>query len=106
MINSDHVRMLKWGIIFFVGLINISVYCIWLPARLQISPRFIAINAVWDRIEKITFLLVDGGLNAYFLYLVKTELIAGGLQKYQRLFNFNAGIVCISLSMDVSLPSL
>ena len=97
--------MIKWGVAILVGLINISVYCIWIPARLQTSKRFMDINTVWDRIEKVLFLLIDAGLNAYFLYLVKSRLISQGLDKYKPLFNFNSVIVFVSLSMDVSQPS-
>ena len=71
----------------------------------QISQRYIAINLVWDRIEKILFALVDLGLNLYFLYIVKSQLISCGLDKYKALFNFNVGMVFISISMDVSTPS-
>jgi hypothetical protein len=102
MVSRRKARMLKWGTAIFVGLINISVFCIWIPARLQTSERFIAINLVWDRIEKVIFLLVDGGLNAYFLYLVKSRLISQGLNKYKILFNVNSAIVVVSLTMDVS----
>lgn len=103
MVNPHQATRLKWTTAFFIFLINISVFCIWIPARLQISPRFIAINQVWDRIEKVLFLLVDAGLNAYFLYLVKARLISQGLDKYTPLFNFNSGIVVVSVSMDILL---
>jgi hypothetical protein len=52
--------------------------------------------------EKVIFLCVDAALNAYFLYLVKSRLIAFGLDKYRTLFKFNLGIVLVSLGMDVS----
>jgi hypothetical protein len=105
MVNKRKATLMKIGIAILVGLINISVYCIWIPARLQTSQRFIEINKVWDRIEKVLFLLIDAGLNAYFLWLVKSRLISQGLDKYKPLFNFNSVIVFISLAMDVSQPS-
>jgi hypothetical protein len=62
-----------------------------------------AINKVWDRIEKCLFALVDLGLNAYFLYIVNSQLIAWGLVRYKALFKFNVCMVIVSMSMDVSL---
>jgi hypothetical protein len=108
MVNKHKVPVMKWSLFAFVGLINISVFIIWIPARMEISPTWVHVNEVWDRIEKGLYLLIDGLLNAYFLYLVRSKLIAGGLTKYTALFNFNAGIVFVSLSMDVSIftPSM
>lgn len=54
--DQHRIRRLKWIVALLLGLINISVFCIWIPARLQISKRIIFINEVWDRIEKVLFL--------------------------------------------------
>jgi hypothetical protein len=103
--NNRITRKLRWGVAVFISLINVTVFCIWIPARLEISQRYIDINNVWDRIEKVLFAIVDLGLNLYFLYTVKSQLIACGLDKYKLLFNFNVGMVVISISMDVyTLP--
>jgi len=99
-------RRLRWGVAVFIGMINITVFCIWIPARLQISQRYIDINQWWDRVEKVLFAVVDLGLNLYFLYIVKSQLIACGLDKYKLLFNFNVGMVVISITMDVLLITL
>jgi hypothetical protein len=93
---------LKWGVALFVLAINISVYCIWVPARLEISEWYIHANAIWDRCEKTIYLIIDGCLNAYFIWLVQAKLVSQGLQKYRPLFKFNIFIVCFSLAMDVS----
>jgi hypothetical protein len=106
MSHKKNATRLKWVVAFFIGLINISVCCIWIPARLQTSQRWIAINAIWDRIEKTIFLFIDGGLNAFFLYLVKSRLISQGFDQYRVLFNFNSCIVVVSLSMDVRRPPI
>jgi hypothetical protein len=100
--NKIITRRLRWGVAVFIGLINVTVFCIWIPARLEISQRYIDINNVWDRIEKVLFAIVDLGLNLYFLYIVKSQLIACGLDKYKLLYNFNIGMVVISISMDAS----
>jgi hypothetical protein len=98
---------LKWTVAAILGLINISVFVIWIPARLQISETFIHVNDIWDRMEKVIFALIDGTLNVYFIYLVRTKLIANGLTKYMPLFWFNIMMVFVSLSLDVSKhPSL
>jgi hypothetical protein len=60
-------------------------------------------NMVWDRIEKVFYLLVDAGLNWYFLRTVKANLINNGLSKYDKLASFNKKMVVLSLSMDVMI---
>lgn len=50
---ANHVAqfLLKFIVAFWITAINISVYCIWVPAKLQISGRYHDINVWWDRIE-------------------------------------------------------
>lgn len=111
MTSRRSARILKLSLLLAVGLINISVYIIWIPARMEISPAWIHLNEIWDRIEKVIYLLMDLGLNCYFLWIVRNRLIARGLTKYTTLFRFNAGIVGISIAMDaliigmMSLPN-
>ena len=102
MVDKRKARTLKWTLFSLVGLINISVFVIWIPTRMNISHTFAHVNNIWDRIEKVLYLIIDGALNGYFLYLVRAKLISRGLNKYKPLFNFNAVIVGVSLSMDVS----
>lgn len=102
MIDRRRATKLKWTVAIILGLVNISVFCIWIPARLQISGTYVHINEIWDRIEKGIFLLVDAGLNLYFIFLVRTRLIANGLMKYMPLFKFNMFMVAVSMSLDVS----
>lgn len=104
MVVRENARKLKIGVFLLLLCINISVFCIWIPARLQISETWIHINNIWDRIEKVVFLIIDASLNLYFIYLVRSRLIANGLSKYNRLFNFNLAIISVSIAMDVSLP--
>ena len=85
-----------------MGLINISVYCVWIPARLQVSEKYIFVNEIWDRAEKAIFCLIDASLNIYFIYLVRSRLIANGLTKYTPLFRFNCFMVAMSMSLGVS----
>lgn len=103
--------------IIAMSVINISVWCIWIPARLQISPRYVVspllrcitltahrwiqINEVWDRIEKVLYLIIDAYLNVFFIRTVKDNLIRNGLQKYNKLVRFNQGMIVVSLLMDI-----
>ncbi|RYP45540.1 hypothetical protein DL768_008132 [Monosporascus sp. mg162] len=102
MSNKSWWNRVRWGVASVMGLINISVYCIWIPARLQISPTYIHVNEVWDRVEKVIFCLIDASLNLYFIYLVRSRLIAGGLDKYTSLYRFNLAMIGVSMSLDVS----
>lgn len=99
-------RLIKWVLFVVIGLVNISVFCIWIPAQMRTNQTFVALNHIWERIEKSIFLCVDLGLNVYFLYLVRSQLIGRGLTKYWPLFHFNAAIVIVSVSMDVLLLGL
>ncbi|CAG5185679.1 uncharacterized protein ALTATR162_LOCUS11372 [Alternaria atra] len=96
-------RRLIIGAAIYVTLINISVFIIWIPARLQISPRWVHINAIWDRTEKVLFLLLDGYLNWYFIHVVNADLVKNGLSKYNRLVRFNKRMIVVSLLLDVMI---
>ncbi|THZ59248.1 hypothetical protein D6C86_05839 [Aureobasidium pullulans] len=102
MVRKNAVR-LKIIVCLLTLVINISAFLVWLPALLQINETWMTINVHWDRAEKACFLVMDGGLNAYFIYLVRTKLIANGLQKYNRLFYFNISMSMLSLSLDCIL---
>ncbi|KAL9944686.1 hypothetical protein D7B24_001999 [Verticillium nonalfalfae] len=101
-----HATRLKWGVFLVLLAINISVFCVWIPARLQISEGIIHANNIWDRIEKGIFLIIDLGLNLAFIYLVRSRLIASGLTKYTVLFRFNLAMICISMSLDIMIIGL
>ncbi|KIY69091.1 hypothetical protein CYLTODRAFT_394302 [Cylindrobasidium torrendii FP15055 ss-10] len=102
-----HRNTLRWSIAALIFAINISVYCIWLPAKLQISEHYHSINIWWDRCEKSLYLLVDAVLNWYFIRTVKERLVDhGGLKKYQRLVRYNSQIIGVSLAMDVLIIAM
>ncbi|KAH6976761.1 hypothetical protein EDB80DRAFT_593945 [Ilyonectria destructans] len=104
MTNNRRARKLKWGLAIPIGCINIAVCYIWTTAQMpSATPYQITLNHMFEKVEKSFFLVVDLGLNLYFLYLVRFRLIADGLSKYWRLFNFNVGMVFISTSMDILL---
>jgi hypothetical protein len=65
---------------------------------------FVAIDTYWDRTSRVIILLVDTGLNYYFLRTVKRRLVTyHGLTKYTPLVSFNARLIVVSISMDVSV---
>ena len=73
---------LKIGVAVLITAVNISVYCIWVPARLQISERYVYINDRWDRCEKVIYLCVDGALNWYFIRIVQKKLVDQGCKRF------------------------
>ncbi|KAK6836794.1 hypothetical protein PG990_014265 [Apiospora arundinis] len=92
---------LKWGVAALMTAINVSVFIVWIPARLQISEGFVNFNRIWDPIEKCLFLIIDLCLNITFIRLVKNRLIANGLTKYNKLLSGNLALVVINISLDV-----
>ncbi|RYC78562.1 hypothetical protein BFJ63_vAg18565 [Fusarium oxysporum f. sp. narcissi] len=103
MVVRSNGTKLKWLCFLILFAINISVFCIWVPARLQISESYIHLNEIWDRCEKVIFALMDAVLNFYFIYVVKQRLVANGLQKYTRLYQMNMFLCGISIALDVLL---
>lgn len=104
MTNRRRARLLKIALVIGIGCINIAVFYVWITGEMpSATPHEIEVNRIFEKAEKSFFLVVDLALNLYFLYLVRFRLIADGLTKYWRLFNFNAGIVLLSTSMDAML---
>ncbi|KAI5920919.1 hypothetical protein F4810DRAFT_396985 [Camillea tinctor] len=99
-IRKSRVRMLKIIVFLIIAAVNVVVFCIWIPARLEISSTYIRLNKIWDRAEKVIFAVIDVSLNLYFIYTVRTSLINCGLAKYQTVFRFNLAMVCVSVAMD------
>jgi hypothetical protein len=100
------IKRLKWGIFGLVLFVTSSVTIIWIPASLQISEAWEELNSVWDRMKQVILLMIDLVLNGYFLYSVRSRLIANGLTKYQSLFKINAFMVFIAIALDVMSPLL
>jgi hypothetical protein len=63
--------------------------------------RYIHINEIYDRVEKVLYLVIDAVLNVYFIRTVKANLVSNGLQKYDKLVRFNCVMIVISLLMDL-----
>lgn len=105
-VDRKTVFRVKWGTFALLILINISVVCIWVPANLQISDKFVAINNIWDRIQKALICVIDAALNYYFVHLVHSRLIANGLTKYTRLYRYNLFMIVISIALDILIVAM
>ncbi|KAF5026922.1 hypothetical protein F66182_952 [Fusarium sp. NRRL 66182] len=103
MVVRSNGTKLKWLCFLILLAVNISVFCIWVPARLQINETYIHLNEIWDRCEKVIFAIMDAILNMYFIYVVKQRLVANGLHKYTRLYQMNIFLCGISIALDVLL---
>ncbi|PVH95910.1 hypothetical protein DM02DRAFT_475956, partial [Periconia macrospinosa] len=101
------INRIKWGTAAFITLINIAVFIIWIPAHtIPPVPIFVKINNVWDKVEKVLVLLVDAGLNWYFLRSVKRLVNQHHLTKYAPLVAFNAKMMVVSVTGDAVLIAL
>ncbi|KAL4966949.1 uncharacterized protein BDV14DRAFT_198414 [Aspergillus stella-maris] len=107
MVSKRKSHQLRWTLFLAIGTINLAVAFIWIPAHLDSATPFRKrLNIIFEHVEKSFFLLVDLGLNFYFLYLVRYRLIAEGLSKYWTLYKFNVGFVGVSTVMDGFLLGL
>jgi len=100
MVNRSRAKQLKYGTAIVILAVNISVFCIWIPAKMEVNKTYERLNVVWDRIEKVIILLVDAALNYYFIRVVQKQLIKPGLTKYRPLVRFNLWMIILSLAMD------
>ncbi|KAK0648654.1 hypothetical protein B0T16DRAFT_295292, partial [Cercophora newfieldiana] len=99
----DHaqVRQLKLGVVAVVFVLTTSVIIIWTPAKMEISEGWIDANTIWDRGEKVCFLIFDVAINLFFVLRVRSTLVADGLIKYRKLYWFNIAIITLSILLDV-----
>ncbi|KAK2774749.1 hypothetical protein CKAH01_13083 [Colletotrichum kahawae] len=107
--SQKTIMRLKWGTAVLITVINIAVFIIWIPSHLSppVNATFVLINHYWDRTSKVLILIVDAGLNWYFLRIVKTRLLSQhGLVKYKPLVGFNAKLMILSIAMDGMLIGL
>ncbi|KAF2970699.1 hypothetical protein GQX73_g2857 [Xylaria multiplex] len=104
--DKHFTEKLKIWVAVLITAVNISVYNIWIPARLEISETYIHTNEWWDRVEKVIYLLTDAFLNIYFIRVVQHGLVRNGLTKYRNLVRFNMFIIGFSLSMDVLIIAM
>lgn len=93
--------LLRFGTLFLVLLINISMFALWLPSRLTSNETPIAFW--WPRVEKVFFLVIDLALNVVFIRQVQNKLLRIGLLKYRRLIHYNIRIITLSILCDILL---
>lgn len=104
MTNPRKALALKLGLLISITPICLCVCYMWTVAQLEgATDSQKRRNFVFEKFEKTFFLITDFTLNIYFLFLVHHKLIASGLTKYSKLFNFNIGMVMVSTSLDALL---
>ncbi|PLW17400.1 hypothetical protein PCANC_14646 [Puccinia coronata f. sp. avenae] len=96
-----HRKLLRWGMWAWALLLTVVVFSTWIPARLRVSNKFIAVDTVLYRITKMLCLLTNACLNFTFIFSVKKTLVANGLKKYNKVLRFNAKILALSLILDL-----
>ncbi|KAH6951437.1 hypothetical protein DER45DRAFT_383334 [Fusarium avenaceum] len=107
--HRSTIFKLKWGTAILITLVNVAVFVIWIPSHTvpPVNDTFVRINEVWDRLSKVIILVVDAGLNWYFLRTVKKRLVEQHqLTKYKPLVGFNAKLMVVSVLMDGMLIGL
>ncbi|KAK2810668.1 hypothetical protein FQN50_002708 [Emmonsiellopsis sp. PD_5] len=107
--NRRLVMRVKWLTAIFITMINIAVFCIFIPSHLDppVSQTYVIVNQYWDRLSKVLICLVDAALNFWFIYIVRQRLVRHhGLAKYAPIVHFNTGLLVLSICMDVVLIGL
>ncbi|KAK8140158.1 hypothetical protein PG984_000224 [Apiospora sp. TS-2023a] len=112
--SQRKVGRVRWGAVAFVGLINVSVFVIWIPSHIQPQfgdgkalDLFVKINKLYDRVPKVLILLLDVGLNWWFVSVAKQRLVKEDqLDEYKPLVKFTNWMMLISILMDVGLIAL
>ncbi|KAK7465293.1 hypothetical protein VKT23_005272 [Stygiomarasmius scandens] len=99
--DPRHRMWLKISMLIWIGLINLGVAIVWIPAQLQINETYMHVNIIFDRIEKCPYLITDAALNGLFIYIVRKRLVGAGLTRFDRLVKFNTTIIWVSLAMDI-----
>jgi hypothetical protein len=104
MVNKRKALYLKLALFTLITPITVAVCYIWTSSHLPgATEQQIRVNIIFEKCEKSFFLIIDLALNIYFLWLVRFNLIAAGLNKYWRLFNWNVGMVVVSTTLDALL---
>ncbi|KAI4851356.1 hypothetical protein E4T44_02185 [Aureobasidium sp. EXF-8845] len=107
--RKSTARQLKIGTAVVISIINVAVFCIFIPSHLSPPPSmiFVHINKYWDRCSKILIMLVDAFLNYYFIHVVRARLVKQhGLRKYKPLVAYYTRLGIISVAMDLMLIGL
>lgn len=97
-------RRLKWGVFLGTAVLTTSVVVVWTPGVMGVSAGWERAKEVWDRGEKVCFLVGDVGLNAVFVWVVRQELVRRhGLGRYKGLWRVNVGMVAATVVLDVAV---
>ncbi len=92
---------LRVSLLIAIGMINISFFAIAIPSRLHVNNTFARANHVWNPMERSLLAAIDLCLNGYFMWLVKSKLVACGLSHYKTVYRYNLLMVSFSMSLEV-----
>ena len=53
MVNRKRAKHLKIGVTIGVLCLNASVFCIWIPAKLEVNETYEKLNVVWVRKARV-----------------------------------------------------
>lgn len=42
--SRTRVVQLKWGLVILIGIINVSGYVVWIPAKMEINDQWVRVN--------------------------------------------------------------
>ena len=101
MYSPARQRWLRVSLFIAVGIINLSFFVIAIPAQLHVNDTFVRAKHVWNPIERSLLAVMDLCLNGYFMWLVKSKLVACGLTHYKTVYRYNLAMVCFSMSLEV-----
>jgi hypothetical protein len=53
MMNRKRAQQLKFGVASGIVVLNITVFCIWIPAKLHVNDTFVKINVIWGTYARV-----------------------------------------------------
>ncbi|KAK9416991.1 hypothetical protein SUNI508_09230 [Seiridium unicorne] len=93
--DRKFISWMKWGSFLGILLIEILVFCIWIPAHMDPPPNQLQVDP--PRFLKVTPLMMD-------IQIRQNQRLLG--LKYKPLISFNAKLMVVSILMDAMLIGL
>jgi hypothetical protein len=56
MMNRKRAKQLKIGVAAGIVALNITVFCIWIPAKLEVNQTFVKLNVIWGTYARVQIL--------------------------------------------------
>ncbi|KAF5592959.1 lactoylglutathione lyase [Fusarium subglutinans] len=77
MVVPGRAARLKWIVFAIILAVNISVFIIWMPARLQINDQWIWLNSIWDRLCYLLKLQIEMKMAELITKIVRSSGATG-----------------------------